>query len=246
MAFSAELQFAAVVILIYLLDGLVLLHVNEAILERGRHRRILFGSAQPWVAGRRVLLLAPWRPLATAWRFGWGVRDTLDAPEGSAEAREVLDQRVHQIARLAPWIAAVWLLVLIATPLVLVFATIPVFVLVAALAWLAVVALVLRLALMRRTLGLPWSAFALMAFECLACPPVAANLARKLSLRLSPAIDLMAFVDDAARAQVHAQLARDLDARLVFLDPDSAAHARVAGYRDLLLGTLPAAPDPES
>lgn len=235
MAFSAEWQFAAVVLLIYLLDGLVLLHVDEAVVECGRRRRILFGSQQPWIAGRRVLLLDPWHPLATAWKLGWSVRDTLDPPEGTGEARALLDTRVRTIARLAPWVCAVWLLILIATPAVLVFATIPVFVLVAAVAWLSVWALVLRLALLRAALGLPWGAFALIAFECIACPPVAANLPRKLSLRLSPAIDLMAFVDAPAREQVHAQLARDLEARLLFLDPDTPAHARVAAYRDLLL-----------
>ncbi|HNR91752.1 MAG TPA: hypothetical protein PKO41_04910 [Dokdonella sp.] len=240
MAISAEWQFAAVVILIYLLDGLVLLHVDEAVVECGRRRRILFGSQQPWIARRRVLLLAPWRPLATAWKLGWGVRDTLDPPDGTDVARALLDARVRAIARLAPWVCAVWLLVLVATPLTLVFATIPLFVLVAALAWLSVWALVLRLALLRRALDLSWSTYALVAFECVACPPVAANLPRKLSLHLSPTIDLMAFVDAPSRRQVHAQLAHDLDARLVFLDPDTPAHARTAAYRDLLLATMEA------
>ncbi|MBN8480509.1 MAG: hypothetical protein J0L88_02840 [Xanthomonadales bacterium] len=239
MAVPAELQFAMVVALIYLLDCVLFLHVNEAVIERGRRKRILFGSAQPWIAGRRVLLLAPWRPLATAWRYAWSVRDTLDAPAGSEAARAEVDARANGIRRLAPSVVLVWVLVLLATPAALLLATIPVFVIVAAVAWLSVWILVLRLALLRRALGLGWGGFAQVAFECLACPPVAANLPRKLSLRLSPTIDLVAFVDDAERAQVHAQLVHDLDARLVFLEPGSPAHDRALAYRDL----LDAAPD---
>lgn len=238
MMIPAEWQFAAVVVVIYLIDGLVLLHVDEAIIEHGRRRRILFGSVQPWIAGRRVLLLAPLRPLATAWRVGWGIRDTLDPPEGTDDARALLDARTRTIARLAPFVCAVWVLVLVATPATLLVATIPTFLLVAAFAWLAVWLLVLRLGRLRGDLGLSWSAFALVAFECIACPPVAANLPRKLSLRLSPSIDLMAFVDDADRAAVHAQLTGDIEARLVFLEPDSPASVRAEKYRELLLGAV--------
>ncbi len=238
MSFPAEYQFAAVVILIYLVDCLVLLHVNEAVVERTRGgMRILFGSQEPWIARRRVLLLAPWKPLVTAWRVAWSVRETLEPPDRSAEARALVEARARLIARLAPWTCAAALLVLVATPAALVFASIPVFVLVAALAWLAVWALVLRLALLRRALDLPWSAFALLAFECVACPPVAANLPRRLSLRLSPAIDLTAFVDDATRRTVHRRIARELDARLSFLEPDAAAYRRAEAYRDRLLET---------
>ncbi len=234
MAVPAELQFAMVVALIYLLDCVLFLHVNEAVVECGRRKRILFGSAQPWIAGRRVLMLAPWRPLATVWRYAWSVRDTLDAPADSEAARAVVDVRAREIRRLAPIVVVVWLLVLLATPAALLLATTPVFVIVAAVAWLSVWVLVLRLALLRRALGLGWAGFSQVAFECLACPPVAANLPRKLSLRLSPAIDLIAFVDDAERERVQAQLVRDLDARLVFLEPGSIAHDRALAYRDLL------------
>lgn len=238
MAIPAEWQFAAVVVLIYLLDGLVLLCVGEAVIEHGRKRRILFGSSQPWIAGRRVLLLAPWRPLATAWRVDWYVRDTLDHPQGRDEARALLEARRKAIARLAWPVCAVWVLVLVATPVVLLTATIPVFALVAALAWLSVWWLVFRLAWMRGALGLSWGAFALIAFECVACPPVAANLPRKLSSRLAPGIDLMAFVDDADRESVHTRLAADIEARLAFLEPGSPAFAQAETYRDLLLGVV--------
>ncbi len=231
---AAEVQFAGVLALIYLLDCVQLLHVNEAVVERGRRTRFLFGSAQPWIAGRRVLLLAPWRPLATAWRFGWSVRDTLDVPDGSDAARAEVDARVRELARLAPMVVVVWVLVLLATPAALLLATIPVFVLVAGVAWLSVWVLVVRLALSRRALGLGWGGFCQVAFECLACPPMAANLPRKLSLRLSPAIDLVAFIDDDERTRVRGQLVRDLDARLVFLEPGTSAHDRALAYRDLL------------
>ncbi|HEX7769104.1 MAG TPA: hypothetical protein VF422_03650 [Dokdonella sp.] len=244
MTIPAEWQLAAVVILIYLFDGLVLLHVNEAILEHGRNRRIRFGSVQPWIAGRRLLVLSPLRPFATAWRFGWGVRDTLEPPAGTDDARAVLDARAGVIARLAPFVGVVWVLVLLATPTALLAATIPAFVLVAACAWLSVWVLVARLASLRAELGLSWGAFGLVALECVVCPPVAANLPRKLSMRLSPPVDLMAFVDDRDRAAVHARLAADIEARLVFLEPGSPAAARAEHYRNLLLAAAPFRPEP--
>jgi hypothetical protein len=244
--FPAEAQLAAVVILIYLADGFLLLCLGEAVIECGRHRRILFGSERPWIVGRRILLLAPWRPLTTTWRVGWGVRDTLDAPDDAGDARARLAERARLIARLAPWVCTVWIFVLVAVPGSLLLAATPVFVLVAAIAWSSTWVLVLRLATLRRALGLSRGTFALIAFECLVCPPVAANLPRRVSLRLSPGTDLMAFVDADERVHVHGQLARDLETRLMFLETDSPAFARTRAYRDLLLGSLTPATDPES
>ena len=246
MAVPAEIQFAAVVVLIYLLDGVVLLHVNEGVIERGRRLRILFGSEQPWIAGKRVLLLAPWRPLAAVWRASWGVRASLDPPENAGSAVAQLEHRARTLGRLSPYLMAVWVLVLVAAPLAMVLLTTTAFILVVAIAWLSVWVLVLRLALLRAALDLTWGAFALVAFECLACPPVAANLIRKLSLRMPAGSDLIAFVDAESRAGVHRQLVRDLDARLLFLDLESPAYRDAAAYRQLLHATAtPTASDEE-
>lgn len=236
MVISAEIQFAAAVVLIFLIDGVLLLHVNEAVVERGRRVRIAFGSSQPWVAGRRVLMLAPWWPFTSAWRVTWRVRDTLDPPEGANAARARIDALHAQLARLSPWVALSGLLVIVATPVTLIVATTPVFVLVALLAWLSVWLLIVRLAMLRRALGLGWGTYALVAFECVVCPPVAPNLIRKLSLKLSPADDLAAFLDAPTRAAAHAHMAADLDARLVFHEPGSDTFERVRAYRDLLRG----------
>jgi hypothetical protein len=246
-AVPAEIQFAAVVALIYLLDGFVLLHVNEGVVERGRRLRILFGSAQPWIAGKRVLLLDPWRPLATAWRTSWAVRASLDPPPNAESARALMDERVRVLAVLDPYVIVVWALVLVAAPLALFALTTAAFLLVAALAWLSVWVLVVRLACLRKALDLSRAAYALVAFECLACPPVAANLPRKLSLRMPPGSDLVAFVDAPARAAVHRQLVRDLEARLLFLDLESSAYRDAVAYRDLLLASaIPAMTDEET
>lgn len=235
----AEYELAAAIILIYLIDCVVLLYSNEGIVGRhGKSWRIDFGSAQPWIAGRRVALLHPLTPLVEAYRASWHIVDGLDGGEVVAAARRQFDARLPAWESLATYVAAAWVLVLVALPLALCLRNTLGFVIMAAIAWASVWILVIRLWSLRGALGVSRGAFALVAFECIACPPNAANLVRKLSMRMTVDTDLAALAglagDSAAVCSALERIDREVEARLTFFEPETPAYARAVRYRTLL------------
>lgn len=239
MMIPAEYELAAAIVLIYLIDCVVLLYSNEGIVKRhGQRWRIDFGSVQPWIAGRRVALLHPLTPLIEAYRASWHIVDGFGGGEVVDATRSQFDARLPAWESLAPYVAGAWLLVLVALPLALCLRNTLAFVIIAAIAWASVWILVIRLWSLRGALGVSRGAFAMVAFECIACPPNAANLVRKLSMRMNVDTDLAALVvlagDCAAVCGAMERIDREVAARLMFLEPETPVHARAVRYRTLL------------
>ena len=224
------------ILLIYLLDCIVVLYANEAIVRpHASGWQVEFGSRQPWVAGKRIHLLNPFTPLAATYRAHWQVSERLARADQEALAR--CARHVALLARLdSPIRTCAWA-VLIVLPIAMLMWGALGFLLGAAACWLSVIVLLLRFFSMRRELQLGWGESALIAFECLACPPCAVNLLRKLSLSQRMGIDLVGLLADMPEdraAVAFALIGERTDARLLMMDDDTPEFARTRAWRELI------------
>lgn len=190
MDLSPEALLALMIVALYLKDSLHLLHADEALLVRGvgGRWRARFGARGFKLAGREPYLAHPLTPHAPVFRLRWrmsaaGAADVASAvtpAEATHPAGTARLEAPRPLARLAPFAWLAWLLLFVAIPLT-VLARLGVTSTLAAVALLyldIVVALVLAWR-WRAALGLGGRAFALLAFEVLACAPYAANLVRR-------------------------------------------------------------------
>ena len=222
--------------LIYIIDSLVLLYANEAIIKSHEPGwRVDFGSRQAWVAGKRIYLLNPFTPSTAIYRAHWKTAEQWPHADESALADWAAHCRL--ISRLDSRIVATAWVVLVILPAAMLLWGPFGFLVGAALSWLVVIALLIRFAACRRALDMGKGDFALLAFECLACPPCAVNLLRKLSLRFRMNIDLVALaaaMDTAQAATVLDRVGQQADARLIMMDNDTPEYEKTSAYRELI------------
>jgi len=213
---SAEGALLLLALALYVFDSALLLASNEWALEGlrsgGEHRRwrARFGLQSWKLGGREPLLphlLMPWRPLLrVSWRFDEGLTPAPALPEPKTAG-----------AALKFTATLLLLLVFIALPLAL-FAYPWLMLKVGVVAAIYASCLFNGLLLWRQRapLGLTRADCAKLGIECIACPPFAINIVRKLSLR-SPALDaaqaLRLAPDQAefARAEMLARLREQID-----------------------------------
>lgn len=225
-----------VILLIYLLDCIVVLYANEAIVKPHESGwRVDFGSRQGWIAGKRIYLLNPLTPLAATYRTHWQVGEASARVDEGTLARCADHTRL--IARLDARIAMTAWVVLIILPLAMMLRGSLGFLIGAAISWVLVIVLLVRFFASRVELELGWGEFSLIAFECLACPPCAVNLLRKLSLRYRMNIGLVgltvAMPEDRA-AIVFERIGEQVDAHLVMMDDETPEYAQTSAWRELL------------
>jgi hypothetical protein len=224
------------IFLIYLLDCIVLLYDNEAIVEpRESAWRMDFGSRQTWIAGKRIKLLNPFMPLTATYRTHWKVGESLPRADESALAR--CAEHARLIAGLGVRVATTAWVVLVILPVAMMLWGPLGFLAGAAISWVVVIALLLRFHACRRALELSRGEFILLAFECLACPPCAVNLLRKLSLRYRMNLDLLALTAEMRADQAAIVLDRvgqQADARLAMMDVDLPEFEQTRAYRELI------------
>lgn len=226
----------SVILLIYLIDCVVLLFANEAIIKSREGRwQVDFGSRQNWFAGKRFYLLNPFTPLSAIYRMHWAIGDVLPLAGESAQAQWAEHSRL--VARLGTRVAATgWVVLVILPGAMLLWGSLG-FLVGAALSWLTVIVLLARFLACRRALDLSLGDGLLIAFECLACPPCAVNLLRKLSLRYRTKIDLAAvtaLLETEHAAFVLDHIGQQADAHLLMLEVDSSEYEKISAYRELI------------
>lgn len=179
--FSSEVELFALICVLYLYDSSVLLFSNEALLAARSRRRwtLELGFYGFLLAGRSLCILSPFSPHAPAFRLSW---DFL-RPEGAAPDRR-WSEHAELLRRLSitTGLSAIALLVLLPIGL---FTSLRLYALVPALLLLygsTVVGLV-RLRGLRSELNFTGVRYAGFVFECLACPPFAANMVRRIALQ---------------------------------------------------------------
>jgi len=177
---SYEVQLLGLALLLYLYDSSALLYSNEAIFSSDRTRR--WSASTGWagftLAGRTLCILNPFTPHQPAFRLAWDFQ-SVDSAGGDASWSDR-----------APAFDSVVSTTLIAG--ISLFILLPVGMLTPVGAYAVVPALVLFYAAsivglwrLRRSSAftpLDGKRFIGFAFECLACPPFAVNIIRRLSL----------------------------------------------------------------
>jgi hypothetical protein len=178
---SSEVELFALVCALYLYDSSVLLFSNEALLTAKSPRRwsLELGFYGFLLAGRSLCILNPFTPQSPAFRLNW---DYLRPGVGVADSPWPLQADRLRRLSVTTRISAAALLVLL--PLGL-FSPLKGYALVPALLLLygsAIVGLI-RLRSLRSELKISGARYAGFVFECLACPPFAANMVRRIALQ---------------------------------------------------------------
>jgi hypothetical protein len=201
---SYEVELFALAILFYLYDSSVLLYSNEAVLtcDSAQHWTAATGWVGFVLAGRALCVLNPFTPHRPAFRLNWKFSG-LEAENTDLSWSE----RTLQLKALAPMTLTAGLALFILLPLGMFtalgsYAVIPALVLLYGSTILAL--LLLR---RKRTLAsFERRRFIAFAFECLACPPFAVNMVRRITLanRISEPLPLAAvrLLDAAGWAQL--------------------------------------------
>lgn len=178
---SYEAQLLGLALLLYLYDSSALLYSNEAVFScnRAGSWSVSTGWAGFTFAGRTLCILNPFTPHHPAFRLAWNF-EAVDSAAGDASWSD--RARSFEGVSLSTWLA--WLSL---------FVLLPIGMLTALGAYAVVPALVLLYAsslagLWRlRQAAVPGSVdprrFWGFAFECLACPPFAANMIRRTTLQ---------------------------------------------------------------
>jgi hypothetical protein len=191
---SYEAELVGLALLLYLYDSSALLYANEAIFSCDSARRwsVSTGWAGFTLAGRTLCVLNPFTPHHPAFRLAWDLASVetpaiqspaIQSPTGDS----AWSARARLFDRLAPssWLA--WTALFVVLPVGL-FTSAGAYAVVPALLLLYASSLVglWRLRRLRHStaLGPPdrkrdWG----FAFECLACPPFAANMIRRITLQ---------------------------------------------------------------
>jgi hypothetical protein len=240
---NAESALALLIVALYLKDNALLLNADEAVLVPsvfGRRRwRAGFGARGFTIARREPYLANPLLPHQPVYRLRWQM--TQAAHPGAARSANPATEMLAVnplLWRLAPLVWGMWLATLVLLPLTLlgrwgVVATL-------ATVMLLYAHIVLALGLVwwwRARLGLTGRAFAMLAFECLACAPYAVNLVRRLAWVRSPhPEDFTAaaarLLDGAAQAEVRAECLARIDEQLQAEPEGSAAAAALLRARE--------------
>lgn len=180
MNLGTEALLALLIAALYLKDCLFLLDVDEAVLVSRTGRRWAAGfGARTWrIAGKEPFVANPWLPDQAVFRLRWRMRAAPAGPEPARTPAQVPAELIR-IGRLA-WLT--WFVLLVGLPVCLLGRLGPAVTVAAIAAAYASIAGSLALVwVWRRPLAIPSRAFAVLAFECVACPPYAANIVRKLA-----------------------------------------------------------------
>lgn len=184
MNLSPELLLTGAILALYLYDCAVLLHWNEVLLAspaRGRWWPV-FGSRTLTFRGRELALGAALLPGLPVFRLQWSPETPSPEARPSTEGawrRYAEDLRPLQWCSLGVFLATV---VALPTALLLRAGDGALLVLVA-LVYASIACALLVVWTRRKRLDVDSRAFLKLAFEALACPPMAANLPSRLSLR---------------------------------------------------------------
>lgn len=219
----------------YLYDSAMLLYGNELVFVRQRGRWHATGGLEGYVGSRRLCLPALFRPSALVFRVLWKEADTREA----APAQWLADSFVAALTPLKWLSASLLLILLIPLPLISIFwgAGLPLLI-VFALSYLLVLVAVALIYRRRAWLQLDTKEFRKLAFDCLACPPFAINMVRKLTLHHglpgNPLPFADAHFDNQAYDEVVRIVRRRVDDFLLREDEGSETSSALTAFRDAL------------
>jgi hypothetical protein len=176
---SYEVELLALAIVFYLYDSSVLLYSNEAVFTCGGTRR--WSATSGWTgfvfAGRFLCILNPFTPHNPSFRLSWEFDALPEAKDPS------WSERAQKHRMLAPWTLSGGIALFVLLPIGM-FTSLGRFLVIPAL-FMLYGSTFLALFKLRRSESLAtlgrrryWG----FAFECIACPPFAVNMIRRITL----------------------------------------------------------------
>jgi hypothetical protein len=183
MNITVEIQLLLLAIGLYIYDSILLLYPNEAILSAAYNNKwqIKFGYKNTNINGKELFvqnLLLPQRPI---FKLFWNY-------EGKSEEQKIqIDWKIHQeqFKILSFPILMIAIAQLIIFPYVIFFYLTDISIIISLIFLYASIIISLLLVYKKiNILKISKRKFYLICFECLICPPIAINLARKISLAI--------------------------------------------------------------
>lgn len=244
MIWSFEQLLALGIVGFYLIDSAMLLCFNELVFVKRRNGWGIVGGQQGLqVLGRSLLVPNPITPAQPLFRTCWVLSPAGDAAGsdpvagGKADFGQLQLQRYLDALRPVRYVTMLLLVLLLgALPAVLLaIGAGTEFALLLAAVYLGIGVMLVTIYLSRGELGLPGKAFAKLAFDSLACPPLALNAVRRISLRRFFLAESLVFGRQVLDAQGYAQLiglvGRILDGQIALEDDGSPRHKQLASYK---------------
>lgn len=243
MSFATEWLFVLLLVGLYLHDSAALLYDNEVLLEWRRRPRMRFGADNLRVLRRQLVVpnpATPWRPL---FRLSWHAQDGT-IPQDAELAPTDFTRIASKLAPSNWFLPPIAVGLFVGIPLCLFFdANWRPFLTVVAFIYAGIAAALVNLWRARGALGIAGRRFAALAFECLACPPCALNLMRRVTLALPIAEDASRVarrvLSSAEAGRVVGEILRRVDAELEETDEGSRQWQRLTDYRKRLAEALP-------
>jgi len=230
---SAEALVILVALVFYLYDSLMLLAVNEAVLELGLDGfwNPAFGSNRWKIGGKEPYVPNPFLPHLQTYRLKWRM--------SVSDGEQLTSEPLHpppELVRLVPFVYLSGICMFMLVPIGL-FINVGAYFLPSAIAlmYLNNLAALVVLWRIRTAVSLPSAEFYSVAFECVACPPFAVNLIRKLSRRIVCGEDFMSaskrLLQDEQLTRVNSDCLLRVDEQIDFAPEDSATMEELKALR---------------
>lgn len=238
---SFEILLALGVVGFYLLDSTMLLYANELVYLHSRGQWRYVGAAAQWrLSGRYLYLPNLFTPDRAMFRVHWS---TASAHESGEEGGESLPSLLAAADSLGYLMRLLGLLLLIVLPITLIVAGTGIaFLLVLGLVYLVITILLVKIYLRRAVFRLSGWSFAKLAFDSLACAPLALNLVRKITLRQALTRDPISFAhtrfDKATFSRLASMLNQWVSDQLAYEDESSPRYQVLSRYQKILAGKV--------
>jgi hypothetical protein len=227
MSVSYEVQLLVFAVGLYIFDSSLLLYADEGVLIAGLNNewRATFGSDEVIVMRRSVYVTNLLMPHIPVFRLTW----RFDVPVVEGIATTWTDV-ANQVRSVAPFTIGAGVALYVLLPIGLFGPVgIPFIVMAVVVLYLNIILALCSLYSIRSVTNLRGKRFAALAFECIACPPFAVNLVRRVSLAQTiseqfpvAAQRLLGAADWAdVRVQCAERIAREIDD-----EPDGSLRAQ--------------------
>jgi hypothetical protein len=178
---SYEFDLIVIAILLYLIDSSPLLYANEMVFQCNSRGRWSVAQGRILLAGRFLCVLNPLTPHRPSFRLHWHLTEVPAERE-----KPVWSDYARDLHTLAPAVLTAGAGLFVALPIGMfsplgAYAVIPALLLI----YGGTLVALFRLYRLRDRLALGRRRFIAIAFECMACPPFAVNLVRKITLGIS-------------------------------------------------------------
>lgn len=223
----------------YLYDSIELLHINEFALLRDDERwRYVYPTFRWQILRRFPFMPNPFRPDVEIHLVSWSARAS--TRRRSARRLRVFESQIKVLRHSARVLFAMIFLIL---PLVLlIYGSGLQLLLLFTCVYGTIVVVAFRLYCNRRPLQLTPRRLLVLSFECLACPPFAVNVLRKVTYRSAVIGDPIPFAMRVLDRDAFCRLVNDvcerIELQLCCLDEDAAQYSALVAYRDHIRGLV--------